>query len=269
MLVGEDDGGEIGVLGGAAHGQLRERAVGEEMLQGHAVMRLFMRDGADHGGLAVFEAGDRDTGLRAQLAVAAIRRHDQPRGEFFRADGDVHLLRAARDDGLRGCPEQDIGALMEPTVDRDPQAARLDNPAEGRVADGAVVEMQLQGGGRAARLAVRHVDIENRAGGKGQGVPQPGFVQQPPGPGGDGVGPAIEIRMLHRRQGGFVHQQDLFAARRQGAGQSAAHRAGADDRDVVFRLHGANVTERGRTAKQAKNGKARLVLIKCKAPKRL
>ena len=101
-----------------------------------------------------------------------------------------------------------------------PQAARLDNPAEGRVADGAVVEkMQLQRG-EAIRRPVRHVDIENQPG-QGAGRPTARLRPAPPGPGGDGVGPAIEIRTVLGGRAALSTSRICLPRAVQGAGQSA------------------------------------------------
>ena len=54
-------------------------------------------------------------------------------------------------------------------------------------------------------------------------------LQQAARAGGDGVGAAVECRMLHRRQRGTIHHDRADARRRQPAGQGAANRAGTDD----------------------------------------
>ena len=60
----------------------------------------------------------------------------------------------------------------------------------------------------------------------------PACLQHAARAGGDGVGAAVEIRMLHRRQRGAVDDGGADARRAQPARQRAAHRAGAHDADI-------------------------------------
>ena len=52
------------------------------------------------------------------------------------------------------------------------------------------------------------------------------------GPGGYRIGPAVEIRMLHRREGRAIDDGDGGAALGEAAGEGSADRAGADDADI-------------------------------------
>ena len=88
-----------------------------------------------------------------------------------------------------------------------------------------MVEMQEQRRGGAAEAAVADADVEDRAGGFGQPVPHAGVLQQAARAGGDGVGAAVERRVLHRRQRGAVHHHG-GDARPPPAGRPACRRPG-------------------------------------------
>jgi hypothetical protein len=58
--------------------------------------------------------------------------------------------------------------------------------------------------------------------------------------------------MFHRREGGFIDEQDALALGRHGAGQRTADGAGTDNRNVM-NLHRLNVPEPAPRAKRLKN----------------
>ena len=109
-------------------------------------------------------------------------------------------------------------------VQRHAQAARLHHVAERpRSPALAVVEMQEQRRGRPAEAAVADADVEDRAGRLGQPVPDAGVLQQAARAGGDGVGAAVEGRVLHRRQ--WRHDPPRrWRCRRRPAGRPACRR---------------------------------------------
>ena len=143
-------------------------------------------------------------------------------------------------------------------VQRDAEAACLDHPAErGGVAGLAMVEVQEQRRGRAAEAAVADPDVVDRAGGFGQAIPDAGRLQQAAGAGGDGVGAAVEGRMLHRRERRAVDHDGGIAGGGEAAGQRAADRAGADDADLGGEVVG-HAAESGAaaTVRQASGNRA-------------
>ena len=249
MPVGEHNRREVRVLRGPGHRQLRERPAGQEMLQRHALMRLLMRNGAHHGGLSILQPRHRYPSLPAQLRATAVRRHHQPGGEHLIAHHHAHAIGITRHLRLRRRAQRHPRRIMQPPVNRNAQAPRLDDPAERAIPHRARIKMQPQRRGRAPDLSIRHVDLNNRAGGKRQRLPKPGHIQQPLAPRRNGIGPPIEIRVLHRRQRGPVHQQHALTLRGQGAGQSPADRPGPDDRNVMAECHAANLADSARTAK--------------------
>ena len=80
--------------------------------------------------------------------------------------------------------------------------------------------------GRPRRPSLTRMSRIGQAG-LGQPVPHAGLLQQAARAGGNGVGAAVECRVLHRRQRGAVHHHGGDAGGGQPAGQRAADRAGS------------------------------------------
>ena len=190
------------------------------MLQRQVVVRLFVADGADDAGLAVGQAGDRDAGCLAQAATRGPRRRP-PAGSAPPARRRcAPWRRPSRRStvAVAGANTRSAGRVGKVAVQRHAQAARLHHPAErsGILARLVVVEMQVQPRGAAAQPPVADADVQDRVGRHRQPVPQPGRHQQVARTGGDGVGAAVERRVLHRRQRGAVHHDGANAGARRG-----------------------------------------------------
>jgi hypothetical protein len=142
---------------------------------------------------------------------------------------------------------------VQTRVERHAKAAGLDHPAERAAGfvQRADVEMHAEARGGTADFTVGDADLFDRAGGQRQRGPQAGIFEQAAAAGGDGVGAAIEIRMLHRRQGGAVDRRDAQAGGGKTARQRTADRAGANDADIIHQmlapLRGAFAQKKGIT----------------------
>ena len=230
--LGPDDGRQVRLAFDRRHRQLRERTAGQEMLQRHALMRPLMRHRRDDAALIIRKPGDADAGLLTQRRAAALCRHHQPRMDR-RPTHNLHdRTRARPRDHRLGRGVYCKSRLVQCPVQRRPQAARLDHPAE-RLGPGLRgIEMQMQPRRAPPDPAVRHADVPDRPDRERQPIPHARSLQQPSRPGRHGIGATVEIRMLHGRQRGPVHNGHANPARRQPARQRTPDRPGADDADI-------------------------------------
>ena len=233
-VLGPDNGGQVLARLAWRHRQLGERPGRKEMFQRRIMMRQAVGDGADHAGLAVWPAGAAEPGGLALLTGAPFGGDDQARletGAAGQADGNA--IGAAFDGGLRRRMDGDAWQGVQACVQGDAKAACLDHPAERFAAQVGMIEMQEERGGLAAWLAVRDADLLDRPGGERQFVPHAGVLEEGAGAGGDGIGAAVEVRVLHGRQRRAVHDGNAEAACGQPARQRGTHRPGADYAYVV------------------------------------
>ena len=199
-------------------------------------MRLLVGNRAHDAALAIGQLGDRDAGLGPQRRAPPLRGHDELAGEFIVADPNRGPVCRARDHRFRRREHLGGGQGVQLRVQRHPQAARLHHPAERPGTSLRMVEMQKQRRGGAARFAVRHPDVQDRARFERQALPNARRLQHGARPGGDGIGAAVEIRVFHRRQRRAVDHRHPHPTRRQAAGERRTHRAGAHHAYVRFKL---------------------------------
>ena len=188
------------------HRQLRERAGRQEMLQRDAVVRALMGDREDDAGLPVGQPRHRDAGLPRAAASRGPRR-PPPAGR--RASGRPRCAparrRRARHSAAAGANTETVRQRVQPRVDRHPQAARLHHPAERRRRRSpALVAASKCRYSREAGRPSRPSETRMSRIGPGRiraaGPTARPASSTPARPGGDGVGAAVEIRVLHRRQ---------------------------------------------------------------------
>ena len=235
--LGPHDGGHVGRaafqrVGAGTHRQLRERPGRQEVLERHVVVWSLVADRADDAGLVVRQMRDGNAGRPTERRVPPLRCHDQPAVDAGAAS-DLHggTVVAPLHLGCRRREHAQCGQCVHARVQRHPQAAGLHHVAECPAVSPASRWSKCRNSGEAAptEAAVADADVEDGAGRLGQRVPDAGLLEQAARAGGDGVGAAIERRVLHRRQGGTVHHHGGDTGGGQSARQRAAHRAGSDD----------------------------------------
>ena len=249
--LGPDDGADVRMPRDAVHRQLREGAVGQELLQRDIVVRLLVRDGPDDAHAMVVEPRHRDARLAAQRRVAALGADHKARPDLLPIrQAQHHALRPAFHLRSRGGEDTQMRQVRQARVQRDAQGACLDHPAEGFFPHIGMVEMQGERRRRFPRPPVGDTDAQDRAGFLRQPVPHPGGGQQPLGGQRDGIGPPVEVGQFHRRQRRGVHHRRADAGGGQRRGQGGADRSGADDADLDLdgRAHARNLGARRRRA---------------------
>ena len=188
---------------------------------------MLVADGADDAGLVVGQMRDGDAGRPAQRRVATLRRHHEAAVDVG-ASGDAHRRACRRAAPPRRWPARitrNAGSACMRRVQRHAQAACLHHVAECCFTGGAMVEVQEQRRGCPPEAAVADANVHDGAGRLGQPIPDAGVLEQAARAGGNGVGTAVECRMLHRRQlrrGPPPRSQSL----RRPAGRPACRRPG-------------------------------------------
>jgi hypothetical protein len=223
------------------HRQQGEGPRGQEMLVRHPAMRRLVPDGGDQRGLRIGPARDADAGGLAQRRVLAVG-GDQQRRAQPAAVGQRH--RYARRVGL-GRPRDPAGPQGHAGERRDageqgaPDHPVLDDVAEGRCrgfgrGQRAMVVMQEEGRGAAARPPVGDADIEDRLG-LGRHV-RPGArpLQQVARAMGDRRGPPVMGRIEPRRCGGRLDHRHRDAGAAQRGGERQPDHAAAGDQHLAI-----------------------------------
>ena len=234
-FVGPDNGADIWVLGQSRHGQLREGAMGQELLQGHVPMRLFMRDGPDKAHAMIIQPGNANAGGGAQRAIATLGTHHQSRAEL-RAGGkrDGGTIRIPRDLGLGGRMHGKIGQFRQMRIERDAKGPRFHHPAEGVFAKRRMIKMERKRGGGLPRPAISHANAKDGAGFHRQPFPNAGPFQQPFGGQRNGIGAAIKGLHFHGRQRGRVNHCGLDPSAGQPGGQGGTDRPGTHHANIYI-----------------------------------
>ena len=216
----------VGRVGQRQHG---EGAGGQEALVRDPAMRLLVADRADERFLPVFPAQRADTCARARGRGAAVARDGKARlDRRARRKRHARAHRVGRDvgDRVRG-DELHARFLCKARIERAARVAVLDDVAERIAAELAMVVMQEEFG-----IPVRHADVEDRFGMRGDPLPQADAVEQAGGAQRDRRAAAVEG--VARLGGRVVDVDDgRFDARaRQRQRQRQPHEAAADDRDI-------------------------------------
>ena len=231
--LGPDDGGDVRRaaflgIGAGAHRQLREGAGRQEVLERRVVVRLLVADRADDAGLVVRQAGDGDAG-RPRAAASCGPPPPPPAGS--RCAGPPAMRTVAPSSrrstsAAAGANTRSAGSacMCAFSATRRLRASTIwPNGASPRASRWS----KCRNSGEARRPRRPSLTRMSRIGqaGSASRSHSPACLQQAARAGGNGVGAAIERRVLHRRQRGAVHH-DRGDARARPAGRPACRRPG-------------------------------------------
>ena len=182
--------------------QDRERAGGQEMLLGAALVVALMCDRADDGRLAVIPAVAGDAGLLADLRARAVGADQKPRRNRV-AVGQRHVdaVGRVREPGHRRAAQIDaeLFGFLNQCIDQPPV---LDHVRERLALFHLAAEGQERRPHRIVELGVGHHHVEDRLRLRVDRVPDFDRLEQPPRGGRDGGGARVlRLRGFERRIG--------------------------------------------------------------------
>ena len=217
-----------------------------EELMRDAVVRLFMGNGADDGGLAIAPARPTNPRALGGAGFAPVAADQKERGKLFsRSKGDPHgaiidRLRHHRFRGVLGDPLFRCHRLKESAA----QEAVFDHIAHRAFFDFGMVEMHHPGARALAGDPVSHLDLEHRLGLGGNRLPDADRLQKALRGKRQRIGASIKAGVFAGIEWEAVDHADAKARLRQGKGKGRAVEPAADDQDVMFRSHEGTIPNR-------------------------